>query len=117
MNRVLFVDDDATLLAGLRNVLFRDRKRWEMVFATGGEAALAEARKQTFDVVVSDLRMPNIDGATLFKALREEAPETIRIMLSGSTCETAQPDIDLLLPKPCSAAVLRAAIEHALARA
>ena len=116
MKRILFVDDDAVLLAGLQTVLYRDRKRWEMVFATGGEEALVEIRRQPFDVVVSDMRMPNIDGATMFRILRDEAPQTMRIMLSGSDCEAAQNDIDELLAKPCSASVLRAAIERALDR-
>ena len=117
MKRILFVDDDAALLAGLKNVLHRDRARWEMVFACSGEAALEEFRKRPFDVVVSDMRMPQLDGLTLFRLLRAEAPATVRIMLSGSDCETAMPEIDELLAKPCSASVLRAAIERALTRA
>jgi DNA-binding NtrC family response regulator len=116
LKRILFVDDDAALLAGLKNVLHRDRKRWEMVFACSGEAALEEIRKQPFDVVVSDMRMPQIDGHQLFRLLRDEAPTTARIMLSGSDCEAATPDIDELLAKPCSASVLRATIERALSR-
>ena len=116
MKRILFVDDDAALLAGLQNVLHRDRKRWDMVFANGGEAALEEIRKAPFDVVISDMRMPQVDGAVLFRILREESPSTARIMLSGSDCESAMPDIDELLAKPCSASNLRNAIERALAR-
>jgi len=116
MKRILFVDDDEALLAGLRNVLHRDRNRWEMVFANGGETALAEIKKQPFDVVVSDMRMPQLDGAQLFRILRAEWPKTARIMLSGSDCESAMADIDELLAKPCPPSVLRAAIERALAK-
>ncbi len=116
MKRILFVDDDEALLAGLQNVLHRDRKRWEMVFANGPELALAESRKQAFDVVVSDMRMPQLDGAQLFRILRAESPRTARIMLSGSDCESALADIDELLAKPCPPSVLRAAIERALAK-
>ena len=116
MKRILFVDDDAALLAGLQNVLHRDRKRWDMVFANSGEAALEELRKGPFDVVISDMRMPQIDGAQLFRILRERSPYTARIMLSGSDCESAMADIDELLAKPCSASHLRAAIERALSR-
>src|SRR5688572_528196 len=117
MKRILFVDDDPILLAGLQNVLHRDRKRWEMIFASGGEQALDEIRRQPFDVVISDMRMPMVDGAMLFKTLRAESPHTMRIMLSGSDCEAAQGDIDELLAKPCPASVLRQAIERALDRA
>ncbi len=116
MKRILFVDDDSALLAGLQNVLHRDRKRWDMVFASSGEAALDEIRKAPFDVVISDMRMPQINGAMLFRILRVESPGTARIMLSGSDCESAMADIDELLAKPCNAANLRAAIERALAR-
>ena len=52
----------------------------------------------------------------LFRLLRAEAPATARIMLSGSDCDGALGDIDELLAKPCSASVLRAAIERALSR-
>ena len=116
MKRILFVDDDAAVLSGLQNVLHRDRKRWDMVFANSGEAALEEIRKAPFDVVISDMRMPQIDGAALFRILREQSPTTGRIMLSGSDCESAMSDIDELLVKPCSASHLRTAIERALSR-
>lgn len=114
--RVLFVDDDPHLLSALQNVLHRDRRRWDMVFVPGGEAALAALRSAPFDVVVSDMRMPALDGAALFAILRQEAPHVVRIMLSGSDCEAAMADVDVLLPKPCSAATLRATIEAALLR-
>ena len=117
LKRILFVDDDTALLAGLQNVLHRERRRWEMVFASSGEDALAEIRKERFDVVISDMRMPHIDGAALFRILRSESPSTGRIMLSGSDCESVLGDIDELLAKPCSAGLLRAAIERALSRA
>jgi CheY-like chemotaxis protein len=116
MKRILFVDDDPAVLAGLQNVLHRERKRWDMVFVNSGEAALEESRKAPFDVVISDMRMPQVDGATLFRILREESPRTGRIMLSGSDCESAMSDIDELLAKPCSASYLRTAIERALSR-
>lgn len=117
LKRILFVDDDTALLAGLQNVLHRERRRWQMVFACSGEAALEEIRKQPFDVVISDMRMPHIDGAALFQILRNESPSTGRILLSGSDCEAMLGEIDELLAKPCSASVLRAAIERALSRA
>ena len=44
MKRILFVDDDPLLLAGLQNVLRRDRKRWDMTFTLGGEAAVEPYR-------------------------------------------------------------------------
>jgi CheY-like chemotaxis protein len=116
--RILFVDDDPQLLVGLRNLLHRDRRRWEMVFVNGGETALRELQAMPFDVIVSDLRMPGIDGAALLEKVRTSSPATIRIMLSGSAdedeIERAMPAVDLLLSKPCETRILREAIERAI---
>jgi CheY-like chemotaxis protein len=113
--RILFVDDDQRLLVGLRNVLHRDRARWDMVFVNSAEAALLEMTAMPFDVVVSDLRMPVMDGAALLEKVRNEFPQTYRIMLSGSAdkdeIEGAMSAVDLLLSKPCDARTLRAALE------
>ncbi len=112
--RILFVDDDPSLLAGLQNVLHRDRKRWDMTFALGGEAALEHLGTARFDVVVSDMRMPVVDGAAVLAIVKRRSPDTIRVMLSGSDCEAVAQDVDELLVKPCSALTLRATIERLL---
>jgi len=118
LKRILFVDDEPALLAGLQNALYKDRRRWDMVFAPGAEAALTECRKRPFDVVMSDMRMPNIDGAMLLGAIKDEFPGTVRIMLSGH-CDReaivrALPSIHQLLSKPCDVPTLREAIERGL---
>ncbi|MEZ5289776.1 MAG: response regulator [Vicinamibacterales bacterium] len=81
--RLLFVDDEAMVLDGLRNILHRDRRLWHIAFAQSGEAALAELTRQPADVVVSDLRMPGMDGATFLSEVRSRWPATARIVLSG----------------------------------
>ncbi|MEW5875793.1 MAG: response regulator [Candidatus Zixiibacteriota bacterium] len=103
--RILFVDDDPQILQGLRNSLYRRRRDWEMVFAPDGETALAEFDKNPFDVVVSDMRMPSMDGATLLLKIRERYPDAIRIVLSGyaereSVLRTL-PVSHQFLSKPC----------------
>jgi len=103
--RILFVDDDPQILQGLRNSLYRRRHEWEMVFAPDGETALAEFDKNPFDVVVSDMRMPSMDGATLLLKIRERFPDAIRIVLSGyaereSVLRTL-PVSHQFLSKPC----------------
>lgn len=116
--RILFVDDEPAILAGLQNLLYKDRRRWDMVFAHGGELALAEIRKEPFDIVVSDMRMPGIDGATLLNTIKDEFPATVRIMLSGhadrEAIVRALPALHQLLSKPCDATTLRGAIERSL---
>jgi YesN/AraC family two-component response regulator len=115
--RILFVDDEPAILAGLRNLFRREHLRWDMVFALGGEDALSEARKQPFDVVVSDQGMPGMDGTTLLSTINEEHPETALIMLSGYV-DTASilcvlPTL-LVLTKPCDTPMLREAIERSI---
>jgi HD-like signal output (HDOD) protein/ActR/RegA family two-component response regulator len=116
--RILFVDDEPAILAGLQNLLYRDRRRWDMVFAPGGQPALDEVRKAPFDIVVSDMRMPGIDGAMLLNMIKDECPATVRIMLSGhadrEAIVRALPALHQLLSKPCDATTLRGAIERSL---
>lgn len=116
MKRVLFVDDDPHVLDGLRDLLRRQQREWQMVFALGGEAALAELEAQPFDVVVSDMRMPGIDGAALLAVVRERYPESVRIILSGQTefeaVLRAAPVAHQFLAKPCDRDDLRRAIER-----
>jgi HD-like signal output (HDOD) protein/ActR/RegA family two-component response regulator len=117
MKRILFVDDEPQILQALGNLLRKQRRTWEMVFASGGQAALEEMAKAPVDVIVSDMRMPEMDGATLLQKAKALYPSTARIVLSG------QADRDLIvrvlpvshqyLSKPCDGATLRRAIERA----
>src|SRR4051812_16077674 len=107
--RILFVDDDPTILTSIEKALRGDQPRWDMVFALGGEAGLVELKRARFDVIVSDLQMPGIDGAALLEHVRLEFPKTVRIILSGSE-SSAVPVAHKLLAKPCSAVILRATI-------
>jgi HD-like signal output (HDOD) protein/CheY-like chemotaxis protein len=117
LHRILFVDDEPSVLDGLRNVLRKERKRWKMVFALGAEAALAEIEAAHFDVVVSDMRMPGMDGAALLQAIRERDPSVTRIILSGHAERDllirALPVAHQFLSKPCDADVLRAVVQRA----
>ncbi len=116
MKRILFVDDDASVLDALRNLLRKRRHEWDMVFTVGGVAALAELEKAPFDVVVTDMRMPGIDGAELLKRVRDAFPSTARIVLSGhaerDAVVRALPVTHQFLNKPCDAATLRGVVER-----
>ncbi|MDX2056641.1 MAG: response regulator, partial [Gemmatimonadales bacterium] len=63
--RLLFVDDEPRILDGLRRMLRDHRETWDMVFVSGGDAALAALDDQPFDVVVSDMKMPGMSGVEL----------------------------------------------------
>ena len=103
--RVLFVDDDEYLLDGLRDALRPQRRRWDMTFVPGAAEAIEVLQGEPQNVVVSDLRMPGVDGAALLARVREIDPTAVRIVLSG------QADLEMLaraagvahrlLAKPC----------------
>ena len=67
MKRILFVDDEAKVLEGLERMLRPRRREWEMVFATSGAEALRLLEASPFDVIVTDMRMPEMDGAQLLE--------------------------------------------------
>jgi len=110
---VLFVDDEPRILEGLRRMLRGQRNEWDMAFAPGGEAALAMMGATTFDVIVSDMRMPEMDGAALLTQVRNLYPQVVRIVLSGhtelSTALRVVPVAHQFLAKPCDAGTLRVA--------
>ncbi len=114
--RILFVDDEPNVLDGLRNLLRRQRKQWDMVFASGGQEALDELHKAPFDVVVTDMRMPGMDGAALLRRVKDEYPAVARIVLSGhAEAEAAMrvlPVAHQFLSKPCNGDALREVIER-----
>jgi HD-like signal output (HDOD) protein len=117
MKRVLFVDDEVAVLDGLRDRLRRQRGEWEMVFAVGGERALVECARSAFDIVVSDMRMPGMDGATLLRHIKQSFPGTIRIVLSGHAERQAVmrtlPVAHQYLSKPCDTETLRGVLSRA----
>jgi HD-like signal output (HDOD) protein len=116
MKRILFVDDESRILDGIQRMLYADRRRWEIQVALGGEAALQACEAGSFDVVISDMRMPGMDGATLLGRIRDLYPGTARIILSGysedSLARRAVPVAHRFLAKPCSAAELQSTIER-----
>ncbi len=115
---ILFVDDDRDVLDSLNVSLRREQQRWELRFAQGGEAALRELKTHPIDVIVTDMRMPGMDGATLLRRVRDRHPDVVRIILTGHA-ETrlalrAIPVSHQWLSKPCERSVLVSAIERGL---
>lgn len=114
---VLLVDDDQDILNGLKARLYAQRATWKMSFAAGGKQALEALAGDHFDVIVSDMRMPEMDGAALLRKVQEQYPEVVRIVLSGQadqeTAVRAVPVAHQFLAKPCEPGVL----EHVINRA
>ncbi len=117
MKRILFVDDEQRILDGLQGLLRRHRAKWDMVFACGGMAALDQLSHAHFDVIVSDMRMPQMSGAMLLAEVKTRYPHMVRIILSGfSEMETrlhAVPVAHQFLTKPCDGETLDGVIERA----
>jgi putative nucleotidyltransferase with HDIG domain len=82
MRRILFVDDSPDEIERLREMLEPMQHEWEVEFAVNGEEALNFMAKSPFDVVVSDMRMSDMDGAELLGTVMERYPETVRIIQS-----------------------------------
>jgi len=90
---VLFVDDEPNILRGLQRMTRLGCDGWEIMFADGGQKALAIFENQRIDALVTDMRMPDVNGATLLQAVASRSPRTIRFLLSGEadrelTCGT-----------------------------
>ena len=116
--KILCVDDELNILLALQRQL---RKQFHMESALGADKALAAIRSSgPYAAVVSDLQMPGMNGLELLARVKELAPDTVRIMLTGQAdLETAiaavnQGNIFRFLTKPCSADELAATLEAAV---
>jgi HD-like signal output (HDOD) protein len=118
MRRILFVDDEAPVLHALRLRLRPMQGKWDMTFLDSGARAVAELECNSYDVIVSDARMPSMDGAELLRIVSERWPHTVRIVLSGSA--DLQQTLRLIplahqyLSKPCEAQQLENMVERCL---
>ncbi len=108
--RILFVDDEAPVLAVLQALMRRMMNEWETSVASDGAEALALMDRQPFDVVVSDMRMPGMSGAQLLNEVMRRHPKAVRIVLSGHADErTVQETVGVAhqwLAKPFDPGVL-----------
>jgi HD-like signal output (HDOD) protein/CheY-like chemotaxis protein len=118
-SRILFVDDEQSVLDGLRRALHRMRPSWEMTFLSSPEQAAELVQSTSFEVVVADMRMPRMSGAELLEHVREVSPASVRFMLSGhsevSAIMKSVGPSHQFLSKPCSSEILEAAIQRAVA--
>ena len=116
--RILCVDDEAHVLSGLKR---RMRTRFNIVTAIGAQEGLdALENNGPFDVIVSDFRMPQMDGAAFLSKAKEIDPTATRILLTGEAnmedvqSAVNQGSIYKVLLKPCSSEELRSAMSGAI---
>lgn len=118
MKRLLFVDDQPQVLRATRRMLMSVSDGWELDFADNGINALEKLDEKTFDVVISDMKMPGMNGAQLLNEIGRKHPAVIRIVLSGY----AEHDLVFktighahqYLSKPISSEVLIETLQRAL---
>ena len=115
--RVLFVDDEPRVLEAIQRMLFDTAGNWQVETAQSGEEALDKLERAPFDVIVTDMRMPGMDGAALLAEVHTRYPSLTRIVLSGQTEQEhafrALGTAHQFLSKPCSPKVLTEVVENA----
>ena len=115
--RVIFVDDEPRVLEGLKRMLRPKRNEWQMTFVGSAQAALDVLKAEPCEVVVTDMRMPGMNGAELLEVVQREYPDTIRLILSGQAeTESVMKALGVshqFLSKPCDADILQGTIARA----
>jgi putative nucleotidyltransferase with HDIG domain len=118
VKRILFVDDEPKVLEGLQRMLYPLRKEWHMEFVCNGREALRRLAESEFQVLVTDMRMPEMPGPELLAEVHRLHPQMVRIVLSGTADRGMALDSVALahqyLAKPCDAKTLRGTVDRAL---
>ena len=116
MINILFVDDEPNILEGLQRMLRPLRREWQMSFVGSGAEALALLGENCIDVIVSDMRMPGMDGAQLLTTVQQEHPQVVRFILSGyaekAMALKSAGVAHQYLAKPCDPELLKAAVSR-----
>ncbi len=111
---VLFVDDEVMILKAIKRALFRTG--WKVHLAISGAKALQILEQENIDFIVSDMRMPVMNGADLLEEVAKKHPQTVRIILSGFSDEEAAKRASFVahqwFNKPCQPEQLKVALDH-----
>lgn len=115
---IVFVDDEPNILQGIKRYTRSQRGKWDLHFLESGKEAIELVAKMPVDVIVSDMRMPEISGADLLEHISRDAPGIIRFILSGEA-EEAQTYRTVgrshrFIAKPCDPASLISEIDEIL---
>ncbi|HEX6502510.1 MAG TPA: response regulator [Terriglobales bacterium] len=119
MQKLLFVDDEPMVLQGLRRSLHSMSHEWDMTFVESGDAALQVLDHEPFDVIITDMRMPKMDGAQLLEEVKRRHPGMVRMVLSGQSSREAVlrslSPTHQYMSKPCDPQDLRTKVAQAFA--
>jgi len=107
--RIVFLDDDIKFLNGIKRV-FRDMGEWDIITCLKAEKVFQELAEGHVDVVVSDYRMPEVDGLTVLGRIKTEYPSVHRVLLSGQVSDAVYNEslavAERYLEKPCDAEMI-----------
>ena len=116
--QILFVDDEPLVLQGLQRSMRSMRNEWDMAFLDNAAAALAFMAETPVSVIVSDMRMPVMNGAQLLGEVMKRHPKTVRLILSGHADQElilqCVGSTHQFLSKPCDPEQLRATVRRAM---
>jgi len=116
MKNIVFVDDERELLDGLRARLYKHRNDWNMQFLLSGDEAIAAFEQRHVDLIVSDVRMPGMDGGQLLSVVKQRWPNTVRVIVSGYSDPVQAVRLTSLahqyVAKPCDGRQLENIIER-----
>jgi HD-like signal output (HDOD) protein/CheY-like chemotaxis protein len=116
--QIVFVDDEPLVLQGLQRSMRSMRNEWDMAFLDNAAAALAFMAEAPVSVIVSDMRMPVMNGAQLLGEVMKRHPKTVRLILSGHADQElilqCVGSTHQFLSKPCDPEQLRATVRRAM---
>ncbi|MGH7232977.1 MAG: HDOD domain-containing protein [Nitrospiraceae bacterium] len=118
MKKILFVDDEPEVLERSKPMLAPFREEWGMTFVRSGQEALSKLAQTSFGAVISDMRMPDMDGAQLLTEVRNRHPHVLRIIFSDQDRDTTLRSVGSAhqcLPKSCDSTLFRAVVTRASA--
>jgi len=109
--RILFVDDEPMILKGIQRTLRKMRNVWDMTFTSSAAEALDVLDDNPMDVLITDMKMPEMDGTQLLAEVKQRHPHVVRLILSGHVeQETTIQSVQFAhqcLSKPCDVEVLK----------
>lgn len=103
---ILFVDDEQYIIDGIKRMMHPYKNEWDLYFALNGADGLQLIEENHISVIITDMRMPNMNGAELLEIVQKKYPEVIRIILSGHSDEElilkSINNVHQFLAKPCN---------------
>lgn len=117
VKRILLVDDEPLSLQALARDLRSQPNNYQVAVQAGGAGAISTINQQPYDMVVTDLMMPEMDGFQVLKAAKRRDPQTMVVILTGyadinSAIDALRLGADEFLPKPCTAEELAYRIDN-----